>query len=225
MPSTSRSRTPATSYPSETWARRRRPARLLGPDLVQRPREVRSAQGRPARDYSDAGGLGTTAVQLAKTTTGARVIVLDIDPRSSGSLPNSVRTRPSTPRDGEKSDVISEVARWNGGRGADAVIDFVGNPSTSTMGFEMLDEAGSARDGRTLRGLSLLLAAPLPAQGRANPWEFHGDPRPSSRSWSRLAGAGAIRPVVSSEHPLEDANSVLQRLERGEVMGRAVLRP
>jgi D-arabinose 1-dehydrogenase-like Zn-dependent alcohol dehydrogenase len=34
-----------------------------------------------------------------------------------------------------------------------------------------------------------------------------------------------VRPVVSAEHPLEDANLVLQKLGSGEVMGRAVLRP
>ena len=40
-----------------------------------------------------------------------------------------------------------------------------------------------------------------------------------------LTARGAIKPVVSAEYRLEEASDVLRKLERGEVAGRAVLRP
>ena len=39
-----------------------------------------------------------------------------------------------------------------------------------------------------------------------------------------LAVAGQVRPVVDSVLPLEGANETLERLERGEVIGRVILR-
>jgi D-arabinose 1-dehydrogenase-like Zn-dependent alcohol dehydrogenase len=89
-----------------------------------------------------AGGLGTTAIQLAKKTTGARVMVLDVNP-SKLRLASELGADQTIETSGrEKTDVVSEIKRSNRGRGADAVLDFVGNPSTSTMGFEMLTKQG-----------------------------------------------------------------------------------
>ena len=40
-----------------------------------------------------------------------------------------------------------------------------------------------------------------------------------------LVADAKIDPVVSEIHPLKEANSVLDRLEKGDILGRAVLVP
>ena len=171
-----------------------------------------------------AGGLGTTAVQLAKKTTDAKVLVLDVNP-SKLALASELGADQTIDTSGrEKKDVISEIKQANGGRGADAVIDFVGNPSTSTMGFEMLTKQGRL----VLVGLfggAAPFALPLfPLRGAQIVGSFTGTLSELSEL-VRVAAVGGVTPFISAEYPLEDANVVLQRLERGEVMGRVVLRP
>ena len=41
----------------------------------------------------------------------------------------------------------------------------------------------------------------------------------------QLAANGVVKPVVSAKYKLEEANEVLRKLGRGEITGRAVLRP
>jgi alcohol dehydrogenase, propanol-preferring len=171
-----------------------------------------------------AGGLGTFAVQLAKRTTGARVLVLDVNP-SKLKLASDLgadQTIDTTGR--ERRDVISEIKEANHGRGADAVIDFVGNPSTSTMGFEMLTKQGRLVMVGLFGGAASFPLPLFPLRGAQILGSFTGTLTELSEL-VRVAATGAVRSFVSEEHPLEDANAVLQRLERGEVMGRAVLRP
>ncbi|MGA2198496.1 MAG: alcohol dehydrogenase [Nitrososphaerales archaeon] len=171
-----------------------------------------------------AGGLGTTAVQLAKKTTDARVVVLDVHP-SKLKLAYELGADETIDSSGRsKVDVISEIAKINGGRGADAVIDFVGNPSTSTMGFEMLTKQGRLVLVGLFGGAAAFPLPLFPLKGVQILGSFTGTLGELSEV-VRLAAAGAVRPVVSAEYPLEDANAVLQMLEKGEVMGRATLRP
>jgi len=171
-----------------------------------------------------AGGLGTIAVQLAKRTTGAKVLVLDVNPSKLelASELGADRTIDTSGRD--KKDVISEIKRANGGRGADAVIDFVGSPSTSTMGFEMLTKQGRLILVGLFGGAASFPLPLFPLRGAQIVGSFTGTLSELSEL-VRVAAIGAVTPFVSAEYPLEDANAVLQRLERGEVMGRAVLRP
>ena len=89
-----------------------------------------------------AGGLGTTGIQLAKRTSAARVLVLDVDPAklelaSKLGADHTINTAGS-----ERKAVVAEITAANRGRGADAVVDFVGNPSTTALGFEMLARGG-----------------------------------------------------------------------------------
>ena len=41
----------------------------------------------------------------------------------------------------------------------------------------------------------------------------------------QLAANGVVKPVISARYKLDEANHVLERLGRGEISGRAILRP
>ena len=81
-----------------------------------------------------AGGLGTIVVELAKKTTGAKVLVLDVNSSKLG-LASELGADQTIDTSGrEKKDVISEIKQANGGRGADAVIDLSATPPRARWG-------------------------------------------------------------------------------------------
>lgn len=172
-----------------------------------------------------AGGVGSSAIQLASRTTSAKVVVIDVDD-SKLELASRLGAEHTFNMNGfpDRKSAIDAVKAVNGGRGADAVIDFVGNPQTSGLGFELL-----TRQGRLvlvgLFGGAASFALPLfPLRGAQVTGSFTGTLTELSEL-VQLAGNGVLRPVVSGKYRLEEANSVLEKLSRGEISGRAVLRP
>lgn len=171
-----------------------------------------------------AGGLGTAATQIAKETTGARVAVADIDTAKlelATKLGADVALNSAAT---DEKELVRRVRGLHGGRGADAVIDFVGTAQTASLGFRLL-----GRGGRLLvvglRGGRWSLSLPfLPLLGTQVIGNFTGS-RDELIEVVELAKRGTIAPVVSGEYPLRAANEVLAKLEHGDVPGRAVLRP
>jgi alcohol dehydrogenase, propanol-preferring len=172
-----------------------------------------------------AGGLGTTAVQIAKKTTRARVAVLDVnDERLEVASKLGADFVFNSKKAPEEKELVSRLRSANSGRGADAVIDFVGIPQTASTGFRIL-----GREGRLvivgLAGGSVLFPLPLfPLRGAEVLGNFTGTLK-DLEELVVLAKKRLVSPIISEEFPLEDANVALEKLERGEVNGRIILRP
>ena len=171
-----------------------------------------------------AGGLGTAAVQIAKGTTGARVAVADIDARKLDLATKLGADLVLNSSGGDEKDLLRRVREFHDGRGADAVIDFVGTPRTASLGFRLL-----GRGGRLLLvglvGGRVSFSLPLfPLLGSQVIGHFTGS-RNELIEVVSLAKRGKVAPLLGGEYPLRDANEVLRRLAAGEVQGRAVLRP
>lgn len=171
-----------------------------------------------------AGGLGTTAVQLAKRVVGARVAVMDVDDSKlelaaklgADHVFNTAKT--------SGGDLLSSLKSVGKGRGADAVVDFVGKPATASLGFRLL-----GHEGRLivvgLAGGAVQLPLPMfPLLGAQVIGNFTGT-LAEMVELVELARKGIIAPVVTGSYRLEEANEVLAKLERGEISGRAVLKP
>jgi len=170
------------------------------------------------------GGVGSTALQIAKKVVHARVAVVDLDDgklelatRLGADLVfNASRTEPK--------DVLAQVRAFHHGRGADAVVDYVGTPRTASLGFRLL-----AREGRLVQvglvGGEMALPLPLlPLLAAEILGSFTGT-LAQLVEVAELAREGVIAPVVGQSFRLDEANDVLAKLERGEVQGRATLRP
>ncbi len=171
-----------------------------------------------------AGGLGTTAIQLAARTTGAKVVVLDID-ETKLSLASGLGAERTMDISGmEKKAVVEAVRKENQGRGADAVIDFVGNPTSSGIGFDLLTKQGRLVLVGLFGGAGSFPLPLFPLRGAQVIGSFTGTLTELSEL-VQLAANGVVTPVVSGKYRLEEANDVLQKLARGEVSGRAILRP
>jgi propanol-preferring alcohol dehydrogenase len=170
-----------------------------------------------------AGGLGTTALQLAKKTR-ARVGVLDVVPSklevASELGADFTLDTSSMGRD----DVVEGIKRRNGGRGADAVLDFVGSPTTTRTGFEMLTKQGRLIVVGLFGGAGSFSLPLFPLRGAQVRGSFTGT-LPELAELVGMARSGGFRQVISAEYALGGANDALSELGEGRISGRAVLRP
>jgi alcohol dehydrogenase, propanol-preferring len=163
------------------------------------------------------GGLGQLAVQILTALTGATVIATDMkeDAMRRAEEAGAV-TVPGGP------DQAAAIRELTGGRGVDAVFDFVG--AAPTIGLAM---ASVALRGRvTVVGIA----------GGHYDWSFYGVPYEvdlTSTYWGTveelhevvaLYRAGAITPEVEV-FSLDDALEAYRRLEAGELSARAVVAP
>ena len=171
-----------------------------------------------------AGGLGTMAIQIAKKTTGARVAVADVDESKLRLASDLGADFAFNTRDADAKSLLSTVRGLNQGRGADAIVDFVGKPATLSLGLRLLGHEGRLVLVGLGGGAAQLPLPILPLYGSQIMGNFTGTPS-ELKELVEMAGKGAIAPVVTETHRLEEANEVLARLERGEIRGRAVLVP
>lgn len=171
-----------------------------------------------------AGGVGSTAIQIAKRTTEARVVVADVNDAKLEEATKLGADHVFNTAKIEAKELVSQVKRLNNGRGADAVIDYVGTPSTASLGFRLLGHEGRlVLVGLVGGGMALPLPM-LPILGAEILGNFTGT-LAQLNEMVLLAQRGVVVPVVSESFPLDAVNEVLRRLERGEIHGRAVLIP
>jgi propanol-preferring alcohol dehydrogenase len=171
-----------------------------------------------------AGGLGTLCIQLAKKTTGARVAAIDVEDSKLEQARGLGAEFTMNTSGASKTEIISELRKRNSGRGADAVIDFVGNSATASLGFDLL-----GRDGRLglvgLVGGAAQFALPhFPLRGAEVMGIYTGTLRDMAEMID-MTRRGVVAPVIAGKFRLEEANDVLERLRAREVLGRAVLVP
>ncbi len=163
------------------------------------------------------GGLGQIAVQILTALTGATVIATDRKPEAMArAAAAGAVTVPSGP------DQVAAIRDLTGGRGVDAVFDFVGNGPTIKAA-----QACVAVQGRiTVVGID---------NGAAE-WSFFTNPYEATLTntyWGTIADlydvvamyrAGQITPEVE-RFALDDALEAYRKLEAGELSGRAVVAP
>ena len=154
----------------------------------------------------------------------AKVFVADVDDSklelasSLGAdwVPNTAKADPK--------ELAAKVRSLNHGRGVDAVLDSVGRPETATLGVRLLGHDGRLELVGLMGGSAQVPLPILPLLGARIQGNFTGSPSELHELVS-LARRGTIAPVVTGTCRLEEANGVLAKLVRGEVGGRAVLKP
>lgn len=169
------------------------------------------------------GGLGHVAVQILAATSAAHVIAVDV---SAEKLDLAARCGAAEGLIGGP-DTAREVLDRTGGRGADAVFDFVGTDHTATLAVESVAPNGAYRMIGLGGGAPEITAGP--AGGPGWPWgasirKSYGGTKSDLISSVALAQAGKLR-VEVERYDLAEGREALDRLERGLVAGRAVLVP
>jgi alcohol dehydrogenase, propanol-preferring len=171
-----------------------------------------------------AGGLGTTAIQIAKKTTGARVAALDVDDEKLNLARKIGADEGINTKTLSRREVISKVRELNDGLPADAAIDFVGTPTTSGLGFDLIGRGGRLVMVGLFGGEGKFALPVFPLKSVEISGNFTGTIQDLG-DMVQLVSRGVINPVVSQESPLVDANDVIQKLTSGRIQGRAVLVP
>ncbi|MGH2970255.1 MAG: NAD(P)-dependent alcohol dehydrogenase [Solirubrobacteraceae bacterium] len=164
-----------------------------------------------------AGGLGHIGIQLLKAMTPAKVIVIDPSP-TARDLAASMGADLTL-----SADVAAEgVLQATEGRGADVVLDFVGENGTPAIAIEIVRQGGTyllvGYGGELQVPTMLLILKEVTIIG--NLVGSYGD----LSELIALVSAGRVR-LHTVRYDLGDAPQALDDLDNGRVKGRAVLIP
>jgi len=164
------------------------------------------------------GGLGHMGVQIAKATTGAQVIAVDVKPEAL-ELARKFGAHHTVVSGDTAAEQIMDLT---GGRGADAVVDFVGALPT----MELARGVARAMSDVTIVGIA---GGALPVSFFSQRYEVniattYWGTRPELAELLALAARGAIN-VESTTYSLDDAVTAYDDLHHGKVTGRAVVVP
>ena len=164
------------------------------------------------------GGLGHMAVQLLRALSPATIVAVDLDEDKLAHAREIGADHAVL-----SGDAAAEAVRGHtGGKGADLVVDNVGADSTLAL---------AAAVARPLADISIVGIG-----GGTLPVSFFGVPQEASvqttywgtvselREVIALAAQGRIE-ITATTYALDDVADVYDRLERGEIRGRAVLVP
>jgi propanol-preferring alcohol dehydrogenase len=182
-------------------------------------RRARVKAGETVAVVGAGGGLGIHQLMMARWAR-ARVIAVDTKP---GKFEACRKAGADATVDASAGGVAKQLLDLTHGEGVDVVIDYVS--ATETL------EAGAKALGRHGR-LVTLGGSGKPFQVSAMELLNKEQELLGSRYVTRtdildaceLVARGEVFPLVSEIRPLEDAEAVHERVERGDVIGRAALR-
>ena len=170
------------------------------------------------------GGVGSSLVQLARAFGAGEIIAIDVQARK---LRFARELGATSGIDASKGDTIDAVLEVTDGRGIDVVFDAVGRPSTFSEALQLLADGGRlvavglAAPGETAEvEIGRLVRRQLRLIG-----SYGARTRTDMPDLLRLLASSDARPeqIVTQRVGLDQINDVYGSLERGEILGRAVL--
>ena len=165
------------------------------------------------------GGVGLHTLQIARAA-GAHVLAVDIDEAK------LEKAKELGAADGALAgdDALEMVRSYTSGVGADVVIDVVGAEEAVYQASQMLRQAGRVVGvGYHPGEFARIDTASIVLQELEYVGSRYAHRYELERVMSMMEEE-EIKPIIDDVLPLEEANEALERLERGEVMGRTVLR-
>ena len=164
------------------------------------------------------GGLGHIGVQIARATTAAQVIAVDVKPDAC-ELARKVGAHHAVLANDSAAAAIRDLT---GGRGADVVVDFVG--STATL--ELARSVARIMADLTVVGIG---GGVIPIGFFSQPYEVsiattYWGSRPELSELLALAARGQLS-TERTVYALDDAAQAYRDLHDGRVTGRAVVVP
>jgi len=167
-----------------------------------------------------AGGLGLMALLLLKAMGGKGAIVVDIDPRKREA---AEKAGALATVDGAAPDALAQLAAKANGP-IKAVIDLVGNAQTTQLGFDCLTKGGKLVIVGLFGGGATFALPLIPIKAITIQGSYVGNLRETAELLA-LVRAKKIPPIPVTPLPLAKANEALVDLQKGRLVGRAVLTP
>ncbi len=166
-----------------------------------------------------AGGLGLMCIEILRAMGGHGAIVVDIDPAK---LEAAKAAGALAVVNGNDENAADQILAANGGKQLHAVIDLVGAPSSSSLGFNSLAKGGKLVIVGLFGGAAPWPLAFIPMRAISILGSYTGS-LSELQALLDLVKQGKVKPIPVTEHPLENASDVLTNLRDGKVIGRAVL--
>ena len=168
-----------------------------------------------------AGGLGLMGVQIAKATTNAKIICVDLDDAKLQTAKEMGADFILNSRDPQTDKKILSICN---DKGADDVVDFVNAPPTVKMGLSVLRKRGNLVLVGLFGGSVDLPLVTVPLKAITIQGAYTGSYN-DMVELLELAKNGTINPIVSKHYTLDDANNALNDLRGCKIVGRAVINP
>lgn len=170
-----------------------------------------------------AGGLGHVGIQILRALTATRIVAVDTDPDKRDLAVECGAHEVLAAAD----DTADRLLELTGGRGAEAVFDFVGVDATAQLAVRSVGPNGAYRMIGLGDGDPGITAGP--AGGPGLPWgatvrKSYGGTKRDLIDSVALARAGSIE-VRTQQFSLDDGANAYALLEQGRIRGRAVLVP
>ena len=167
-----------------------------------------------------AGGLGLMALSLLKAMGGKGAIVVDIDARKREA---AMTAGALAAVDGKAPDALEQLAKAAGGP-IRAVIDLVGNAQTTQLGFDCLTKGGKLVIVGLFGGGATWALPLIPIKAITIQGSYVGNLR-ETQELLDLVRTKNVAPIPVTPLPLAKANEALLDLQKGKLVGRAILTP
>ncbi|GAB2830204.1 alcohol dehydrogenase [Comamonas piscis] len=165
-----------------------------------------------------AGGVGLSAVALAKAMHGLGPIVVDIDPAKRQAALDAGASRVVDPAE---ADAAKTLAR-SSAEGVSAVLDFVGSTRTFEFANAVVGKGGKILIVGLFGGSASIQLPLIPMRAISIGGSYVGS-LAELRELVALAQQGVLPSLPLSSRPLGDVQAVLDELRAGKVTGRAIL--
>lgn len=168
-----------------------------------------------------AGGLGLMAIQIAKAITKSIVINVDLDDNK---LEAAKKMGADHVVNSKSPDIVQKIISICNGKGAESVIDFVNAPPTVKMGLAILRKRGNLVLVGLFGGSAEIVLPTIPLKAITIQGAYTGNYQ-DLVELVELAKSGVINPIISKRYSIAQANSALEDLKQGKIVGRAVINP
>ena len=167
-----------------------------------------------------AGGLGLMALSLLQAMGGKGAIVVDID---SGKREAAMKAGALAVVDGAAPDALAQITA-KAGAPIRGVIDLVGNAQTAQLGFDCLTKGGKLVMVGLFGGGAPWALPLIPIKAITIQGSYVGNIK-ETQELIDLVREKKIAPIPVTTRPLSKANESLVDLQKGRLVGRAVLVP
>jgi S-(hydroxymethyl)glutathione dehydrogenase/alcohol dehydrogenase len=172
------------------------------------------------------GGVGLNIIQIARAFGASQIIAIDV---RDDKLELARRVGATDIINGSTTDVVQRVRELTDGVGVDVAFEALGRPETFVQAFETIRDGGrmvpvGIAAGKTAAPVEItrLVRRSLRIIG-----SYGARTRADMPEVIRLAAAGVFRSesMVTDRFSLSEADLAYQKLNRGEIVGRAIVVP
>jgi D-arabinose 1-dehydrogenase-like Zn-dependent alcohol dehydrogenase len=167
-----------------------------------------------------AGGLGLMALTLLKAMGGKGAIAVDIDPAKRDA---AMKAGALAAVDGAAPDALEQL-NAKAGQPIYGVVDLVGNPQTTQLAFDCLTKGGKLIIVGLFGGGAPWALPLIPMKAITIQGSYVGNLQ-ETQELLNLVREKKIAPIPVAPRPLAKAHEALLDLQKGKLVGRAVLTP